>query len=147
MPTCLLLQIPASLPPSTRLTFFKAKAGVDDAIAVDIFKKMSDLIQVTTDVSQHVVFASPTGTCLKCERNLPKHNATVDVKFFGLDGMHRRQKVNIRCQDKECRTNYHVTTYGKKDAVIMYPTQVRVIEVTDKVIVDRRLFEQYCSFQ
>ncbi len=49
--------------------------------------KLAHVVEVTQDVSQHLVFAPPSGTCISCGANLSVHNKATLVKFFTVNGL------------------------------------------------------------
>ena len=109
--------------------------------------KLAHVVEVTQDVSQHLVFALPPGTCTSCGANLSVHNKATLVKFITVDGLEECKKVNLRCNSKQCRATHQPTRYGKKGDFCIYCNRISVIKVTEGVIVERKQFEQDCLFQ
>ena len=118
----------------------------NDEAATEVYQKFATFQLVKKDTSEHVVFCPPTGKCLLCSNiNLSKHNDAITVRFYTVNGVEQRKKVNLRCS--KCKTTYQVARYGQKNAFSMYSDEIDVIEVTDGVFMQRKLYENYCNLQ
>ena len=54
------------------------------------------------------------------------------------------KKIILRCKD--CQLNYSYSSYGNKENGYTFYTKNRAaVEATDSTLVDRELFELYCS--
>lgn len=89
-------------------------------------------------------FGPPTNRCLQCGHQLTRHNEPSDVVVFGLKAPYAGKKIILR--RKDCQLNYSYSSYGNKENGYTFYTKSRAaVEATDSTLVDRELFELYCS--
>ena len=91
-------------------------------------------------MSECLVFVWQQSSCISfsCEGTLEAHNAVINVRYFGVNGLKKR-KLSLRCNRKSWRMNYHPTTYGNRDRFYLYDDPVDVIETTDGIIIQQQL--------
>ncbi|XP_078348467.1 uncharacterized protein LOC144633485 [Oculina patagonica] len=89
-------------------------------------------------------FGPPTSRCLQGGGNLSRHNDPSDVVFFGFKGSFAGKKITLRCN--KCRLNFSYSRFGNKESGYQFYDTIRdTVEATDSTLVDRELFELYCS--
>jgi len=104
---------------------------------------LADFLTHTT-VKEQRCFGPPTSRCLQCGGNLSRHNDPSDVVFFGLKGSSAGKKITLRCN--KCHLNFSHSRYGNKESGYQfYASSRETVEATDSTLVDRELFELYCS--
>ena len=122
-------------------------AYADPVLVLDVYEKLSPHV-IDALMSECVVMAPQQQSCVSCNGTLEIQNRVIDVRYFGVNGLERRKKLTLRCSRRHCRIMiYHLTTYGKKGNFNLYEMPIDVIETTDGVIIQRNLFEQFCSLQ
>ena len=90
-------------------------------------------------------FGPPTNTYRDCGRELQLHNEPIDVTFFSLKCSLLGKKISLR--SSHCKTNYNYATYEKKESGYKFNEESRqAVESSDQTLVDRDVFELYCSF-
>ena len=93
---------------------------------------------------QHTVLCPPTSFCYTCNSSLVKHHDCI-VRVYSTTGVCRTKKVTLRC--KKCSLIYTYSQYGNKNGIgfRFYSKERDLVEVTDTLYFDRRLFELQCS--
>ena len=106
-----------------------------------------------TGTSYFKFLAPPVCKCLNetCKlvgslTSLAPHHDPINVLVFTIRGPTVATKVSLRC--KACSTIYNYSMYGKKTEGEMYYSLERpLVEVTDRVYVERGVQELFCSLR
>lgn len=117
-----------------------------DITAEDLQNAIMLADKLSTNERTEVVncFGPPTNKCIDCGRELQLHNEPTEVMFFSLKGSLPGKKISLRCS--HCKANYNYSTYGNKESGFQFYEEFRpAVEASDSTLVDRDVFELYCS--